>query len=116
MHTAAKAAAAAAAKPGPAPEPAKQPAPTPENATAAKPYAEAPEVPKPVVDPTAAALSPKPAPAVQTGIPPDLISLNDVIKLCVWAAHPTSDPAEAAARRGEVREILLRVLDQIAPE
>lgn len=107
---------APAAKAAAVPEPPKQPAPAAENGNSSKPYPEAPDTPKPVPDPTAAAYSSKLSGAAGVSTPPDFLSLNDVIKLAYWSANPTADPAEAAARRGEVREILLRVLDQIAPE
>lgn len=40
----------------------------------------------------------------------------DVFQLAVWALVPANDDEELATRRAEVREIIMGLLDEIAPD
>ncbi len=104
------------AKPAALSEPPKQTATTADNGATGKPYVEAPDAPKPVPDPKAAAYGRGPVSAAAAGCSADWFGFSDVVKLATWAANPTTDPEEMAARRFEVRSIFLTLVDQIAPE
>lgn len=45
-----------------------------------------------------------------------MVPLGEVFQLAQWAVNPTTDEADAAARRSAVRNLLWSIIDQTFPE